>query len=85
MKQANNSELKPLSKEEAEKYKAKDIFVTRIKEEIEETKEGKLIKRIPTKINITKLVNETKKVIKTETAVEKVASVQNELVQKGVL
>lgn len=52
-----------------EKIEPHDIIITKYEEKIEYNKDGsKLVKRVPKKVNITKMVNERKKVIKQRTA-----------------
>lgn len=56
-------------------YKPKDIIVKRVSYVIEYDEEGNEIKkRKETLVNITKKINETKKLIKTNTAEEKLAA-----------
>ena len=53
--------------------KKEDIIVTRYTEKSTYDNDGtKKTKRIPQRVNITKLVNETKKLLKTEKAVDKI-------------
>lgn len=58
----------------------KDIIVTRVKNETSYDKEGNEIKKRTTeKVNLTKKINETAKAIKTLTAEEKLANIQQTL------
>ena len=68
------------------KAKQKDIVIKRIQFVNEENAEGdQVIRKREKLVNITKIVNETKKAIKIETAVQKAAAVQEDLINKGVL
>lgn len=53
-----------------------DIIVAEAVETIEETENGRLIKRTFKKRNVTKIMNETKKLIKANTASEKLAEIE---------
>lgn len=67
-------------------YETKDIIVNRVTW-VEESKNPNEIirKKIEKKVNLTKMINECKKIVKTDTAIEKVQKLQNELINKGVL
>lgn len=52
--------------------KKQDLIITRYEKKIEYKGEIKTETRIPKKINVTKLVNETKKLIKKEKASDKI-------------
>lgn len=57
--------------------KKQDIVITKTKIETIENEDGSTtLKRIPVKVNITKKVNETKKMIKNYTAEEKIAELE---------
>lgn len=66
-------------------YEPKDIIIKRVNTVEEITPEGTLIKRIEKEVNVTRLVNETKKILKQETAIEKIDNITKELLNKGVL
>ena len=67
-------------------YESKDIIVNRVTW-VEESKNPNEIirKKIEKKVNLTKMINECKKVVKADTAIEKVQKLQSELINKGVL
>lgn len=54
----------------------RDIFVTKYEELIEYKNGEKIIKRVPKVVNITKKVNETKKLIKNYSAEEKLIELE---------
>lgn len=66
-------------------YEPKDIIVKRVETVEEITDDGTFTRRIEKEVNITRLVNETKKMVKQLTAIEKVENVTKELLNKGVL
>ena len=53
-----------------------DIIVSEAVETIVETEEGRLIKTSYKKRNVTKIMNETKKLVKGNTATEKLAEIE---------
>ena len=54
-----------------------DIIITKYETKTEYTDDGsKLEKRVPIKVNITKKINETKKLLKTTTAEQKMAEIE---------
>lgn len=72
---------KGITKPKEEEIKPEnDIIVNRIKYETEYDKDGnKITKRVKTKVNLTKKINETAKVLKTLSAEEKIANIQQTL------
>lgn len=67
----NNNEILPAEE---------DIIINRVKYETSYDKDGnRVIKRIKTKVNLTKKINETAKALKTLTAEEKLANIQQTL------
>ena len=55
----------------------KDVIITKYEKKTTYNEEGDMIiKRIPVKVNITKKVNETAKIIKEQTAAEKLADIE---------
>lgn len=56
--------------------KTENIIVCQVKENIVNTPEGKLIKKTYKGKNITKIMNETKKLVKANTASEKLAEIE---------
>lgn len=57
-------------------FKPEDIIVTKY-QTITEYKDGcKIERRVPKKVNVTKLVNETKKLLKNQTAEEKLSELE---------
>lgn len=65
------------SKEERKNYKHKDIIVTKHEQVIEYDENGnQTIKRIPCQINLTKKTNESKKLIKTYSAEQKLEELE---------
>lgn len=77
---------KPDLKKLEAKAKPKDIIIKRVSFVMEENEQGDLVRRKREKlINISKIVNESKKLIKCETASQKIATMQEELINKGVL
>ena len=70
-----NIKKKPSKKHEDKT--SKDVIITKYKIETIENEDGTTtIKRIPVNVNITKKVNETKKMIKNYTAEEKLAELE---------
>lgn len=70
---------KPITKGN-EQPKEEDIIVNRVKYETDYDNNGnRIIKRLLTKVNLTKKINETAKVIKTLSAEEKLANIQQTL------
>ena len=68
---------KPINQAQKEDHKSfNEIIVTRYEVTEEETKEGILIKKIPHKVNLTRKINETAKLVKTYTAEEKLAELE---------
>ena len=66
-----------------ETQEIKDIIVTRYETKTEYQEDGtKITKRIPIKINITKKVNETAKLLKQERAEDIIAQVEKLVSQK---
>lgn len=66
--------------------KPRDIIIKRVSYVMEENEQGDLVRRKREKlVNITKIVNESKKLIKCETASQKITNMQEELINKGVL
>lgn len=85
MKEANKPKKKDKKLIE-EVFKPKDIIIEKVYEQTEDLPNGDRITRRKKKlVNITKLVNETKKAIKTESASQKIADMKRELINKGVL
>ena len=63
--------------EEIEAEKPKDIIVTKIATRTTVNSEGDIvIKRVKTRVNLTKKINETKKMIKIDTAQEKLEEIE---------
>lgn len=58
------------------KRKTEDIIVTKYETVITYENGAKIERRKPKKVNVTKLVNETKKLIKAQTAEEKLAELE---------
>lgn len=56
--------------------KKEDIIVCQVKETIVNTPEGKLIKKTYKGKNVSKIMNETKKLVKANTATEKLAEIE---------
>ncbi len=73
-----NRVVKPMTDEEIKELsEPKDIIVTKHQEQVTYNKDGsKTIKRIPKKINITKKINETAKLIKETTAEQKLKELE---------
>lgn len=68
---------KKIAKKVATKIEPRqDIIVAEPIETIEETEQGQLIKTTYKKRNVTKIMNETKKLIKANTATEKLAEIE---------
>lgn len=65
----NEAELKPAPKR-------KDIIVTKFETKIEYENGVKMERRVPVKTNVTKLVNETKKIVKQNKASETLAEIE---------
>lgn len=85
MKEASKGQKFDQKKYE-KKAKQKDVIVKRVQFVNEENAEGdQVIRKREKLVNITKIVNETKKAIKIQTAVQKAAAVQEDLINKGVL
>lgn len=58
-------------------YNQKDIIITKYKNETTYNEDGsRTEKRVPVKVNITKKVNETAKLVKEQTAAEKLAELE---------
>ena len=73
--------MKRLTKEEIKEHqnaaKIKDVIVKKYNEVETYTEEGdKLTRRVPKEVNVTKLVNETKKLVKNASAEEKLAELE---------
>lgn len=72
-------EKRPKNGTKIEKYEVKkpeDIIVTKYETVITYENGAKIERRKPKKVNVTKLVNETKKLIKAQTAEEKLAELE---------
>ncbi len=68
-----------------EPFKRQDIIVTRVTYEEEPLNANeKIIRRKEKKVNLTKKINETKKMIKQETALDKIEKAEKEMLNKGV-
>lgn len=73
-----------LTKEEEKAFDPKDIIVTKHQTQIIYNKDGSYTtKRIPKLVNVTKKVNESKKLIKRDAAMEKLKELE-EIYTKGV-
>lgn len=69
-------EQKKIAKEQLKKA-TKDIIITKYDKKTTYNEQGDMIiKRIPIKVNITQKVNETAKLIKEQTATEKLAELE---------
>lgn len=76
--------VKPIEQLKKE-YEPKDTIVKKVSYETE-VKDGCQIRRRKEKlVNYTKIAVETKKALKAETAMDKVISMQKEMINKGVL
>lgn len=63
--------------EEIKTDQNRDIIVTKYQNQTVYNEDGSFtVKRIPTKVNITKKINESKKLIKKDTAAEKLAELE---------
>ena len=70
-------ENKTPKRKEIPEYKQKDIIITKYKNETTYNEDGsKTVKRVPVMVNITKKVNETAKLVKEQTATEKLAELE---------
>lgn len=65
-----------MTEEEKDVFKNKDIIITRIETVIENDGETETRKRVKNYINLTKKINESKKLIKNYTAEEKIAELE---------
>ena len=66
-----------ITKEIKEQLRTKDIIITKYKDEETVNEDGSIThKRIPINVNITKKINEEKKLIKTYTAEEKLIELE---------
>ena len=66
-----------ITKEIKDQLKPKDIIITKYKDEESVNEDGSIThKRIPINVNITKKINEEKKLIKTYTAEEKLIELE---------
>lgn len=76
--------VKPIEQLKKE-YEPKDTIVKKVSYETE-IKDGCQIRRRKEKlVNYTKIAVETKKALKAETAMDKIISMQKEMINKGVL
>lgn len=74
----NINRFPPLTEEEIKSCQNQDVIITRYKNITEVNEDGSLrTYRKEKKINVTKMVNEQKKLLKTETAAEKIAELIN--------
>lgn len=69
--------IEKMTEERKKNRRKKDIIVTKYEKKIEYDKDGnEVIKRIPINVNITKKVNESKKLIKNYTAEQKIEELE---------
>lgn len=74
-----------LQKKQKSHPQSKDIIVIKYEKNIEYKTDGtKIERRVPKKVNITKMVNERKKVIKTNKAQETLDEIEKIFTNKGV-
>lgn len=72
--------------EMAKILKHRDAIVKKVCYEVTQEEDGTEVKKRKTKlVNLTKMVNESKKTMKVETATQVISNYQNELLNKGVL
>lgn len=74
----NFDRFPPLTEEEIKSCQNQDVIITRFKNITEVNEDGSLLTyRKEKKINVTKMVNEQKKLLKTETAAQKITELLN--------
>lgn len=78
IEKTNFDRFPPLTEEEIKSCQNQDVIITRYKNMTEVEEDGSMRSyRKEKKINVTKMVNEQKKLLKTETAAQKITELLN--------